>query len=86
MKKSGNRSKFTDAQQLETVIEYLTNDASAAEMGAAIGIGHGAIRQWAHKWRTIAEQSIADMERSMTALGVPAQPDDTESDDEESPF
>lgn len=83
MKKSGNRSKFTDAQQLETVIEYLTNDASAVEMAERLGVGHGAIRQWTRKWRTIAEQSIADMEPSSLAA------DDfyaNENDDEESPF
>ena len=32
----------------------------------------------------IAEQSIANMEPSMLAIVAPEQPDDTESDDEES--
>ena len=82
MKRSGNRSKFTDAQQLQTVIEYLTNDASAVEMAETLGIGHGAIRQWTRKWRTIAEESIANMEPSLLAAGN----FDAEPDDEESPF
>ena len=59
MRKSGNRSKFTDAQQLQTVIEYLTNNASAREMADTLGVGDGSIRQWTRKWRTVAEQSIA---------------------------
>ena len=82
MKKAGNRSKFTDAQQLQTVIEYLTNDASAREMAETLGVGEASIRLWTRKWRTIAEQSIANMEPSLLAAGN----FDAEPDDEESPF
>ena len=82
MRKSGNRSKFTDAQQLQTVIEYLTNDASAREMADTLGVGDGSIRQWTRKWRTVAEQSIVDMEPSLLV----ASDIDAVEDDEKSPF
>ena len=86
MKKRGSLSRYTDEQQLQTVIEYLTGDNSAREIGDSLAMSEPTIRLWIRKWRTTAEQSIGAGETSMVAVVESVPVDDTEPDDEESPF
>ena len=86
MKKRGSLSRYTDEQQLQTVIEYLTGYSSAREIGDSLAMSEPSIRLWIRKWRATAEQAIDAGETSMVAVGVETLSDDTESDDEESPF
>ena len=82
MRKSGNNSKWTDAKQVETVIEYLTGNDSAREIGDRLSLTEGTMRRWVRKWRHDAEQSI----KNGATSAVSVEYFDTESDDEESPF
>ena len=88
MKKRGSLSRYTDEQQLQTVIEYLTGYSSAREIGDSLAMSEPSIRLWIRKWRATAEQAIDAGETSMvpSTVGVETLSDDTESDDEESPF
>ena len=82
MKRSGGRSKYTDNQQIQTVIEYLTNDESAREIGDRLDRSEQAIRVWIRKWRPIANQAIADGgEGAFAVIGT-----EPEVESEESPF
>ena len=60
MKKRGNKSRYSDDKQLQTVIEYLTGDESAREIGDRLSLSEPSIRVWVKKLRPIAEQSIND--------------------------
>ena len=86
MKKRGSLSRYTDQQQLQAVIEYLTGHSSAREIGDSLSMSEPSMRLWIRKWRTTAEQSIDAGETSMVAVSESISLDDTESDDEESPF
>ena len=70
----------------QTVIEYLTGHSSAREIADSLAMSEPAMRLWIRKWRTTAEQSIDAGETSMVAVGESMPLDDTEPDDEESPF
>ena len=83
MRKSGNNSKWTDTKQLETVIEYLTGNDSAREIGDRLSLTEGTMRRWVRKWRHDAEQAIKNGATSAVAV---EDFDASESDDEESPF
>ena len=58
MRKSGNNSNWTDTKQLETVIEYLTGNDSAREIGDRLSLTEGTMRRWVRKWRHDAEHAI----------------------------